>query len=227
MSWFAEALKFIESPGGVKFLTGGVLGALATFGLSWRREHRRSLDAYQAPQRQAISDTLAANFDYQQTELDRRRALSELAQIAIQQQSFIDQSGGESMDATKAAGIAERALDHAFAIGRLTIVDPPAWEAMGAAYVKFDALRKLKTDPPGMRNAQEINDYLKDLADRAAELNSAVSALVLAGIDRLSPAETLFNPWRRRGGRRRLEQLYRKSLEADAGQQADTPRPHY
>ncbi len=219
MSWFLDTLKFVESREGVKYLTGAALGAVATFGLTWRREHRRSLDTYRAPQRQAISDILAANFEFQARELDRRRALDELAEMARQQQSFIDSTGGGSMPATKAAGTAGLALDHAFAIGRLTIVDAPCWEALGAAYLKFDRLNKLKTEPPAVRSDEDINAYLRNLADQAAQLNSAVSALVIAAVDRLSPAETLFNPWRRRAGRRRLEQLFRQSLEADAGQQ--------
>ena len=101
-------------------------------------------------------------------ELDYRRALSELAEKAIQQQSFIDESGGEPMAATKAAGSAGHALDRALAIGTLTIVDPPCWEALGAAYVEFGRLRELKTETPGMKNVEDINTYLKALADQAA-----------------------------------------------------------
>jgi hypothetical protein len=43
MSWFLDALKFIESREGLKYITGAALGAAATSGLNWRREHRRSL----------------------------------------------------------------------------------------------------------------------------------------------------------------------------------------
>jgi hypothetical protein len=94
MSWFLEALKFIESREGLKYLTGAALGAVATFGLNWRREHRRSLDTYRAPQRQAISDILAANFEFQARELELRMAQLELAdRIAHLQQGFIDDSG--------------------------------------------------------------------------------------------------------------------------------------
>lgn len=68
-------------------------------GETWRREHWRSLDAYRAPQRQAIGDILTANFEFQARELDRRKALNELADKVIQQQSFIDEGSSESMEA--------------------------------------------------------------------------------------------------------------------------------
>jgi hypothetical protein len=228
MSWFLEALKFIESREGFKYLTGAALGAVATFGLTWRREHRRSLDTYRAPQRQAISDILAANFDFQARELELRMEQLELFdRVAHLQQGFIDDSGPGPTPAAKAAATAGHALNHAFAIGRLTIVDAPCWEALGAAFFEFERLRALKINAPGFQNADDVTAHYGALASRAAQLNSAVSALVVSAADRLSPAETLINPWRRRRGRRRLEQLFRQSLEADAGQPAVAPpAPH-
>lgn len=221
MAWLSDALKLIESGESVKYVIGGLVGSAVTWGLTWRRERRRSLDAYRAPQRQAIGDILTSNFEFQARELDRRRALDELAEIARQQQSFIDQTGGEPMAATKAAGTAGHALDQAFAIGTLTIVDPPCWEALGAAYLEFHRLNKLKAETPGMRSAEDINAYLKAFADQAAELNSAVSALVRAANYRLSPAEALTNRWRLRSARRRLGQRYQQSPPAE------TPQPLY
>jgi len=42
LTWLPEALKYIGS------------GALGAYVLTWARERRRTLDAYRAPQRQAI-----------------------------------------------------------------------------------------------------------------------------------------------------------------------------
>lgn len=206
MSWLSQVLNFVESPEGVKYLIGAVLGALATFGLSWRREHRRSLDTYRAPQRQAVSDILAANFDYQARQLDLRieqHALFE--KIANLQQGFIDDSGPGPSPAARAAGTAHLALNHAFAMGRLTIVDAPCWEALGAAFFEFERLRGMQVNVPGFRNDDDIRAHYAALASQADKLNSAVGALVVVAADRLSPAETLINPWRRRLGRRRLK----------------------
>lgn len=229
MSWVSEAVKFFESREGLKYVAGAVIGAVATFGLAWRREHRRSLDTYRAPQRQAISDIVAANFDFQARELELRTAQLELAdRLAHLQEGFIDDSGPGPSPAAKAAATAGHVLNHAFAIGRLTIVDAPCWEALGAAIFEFERLRALKINAPGFQKAEDITAYYNSLAQQADQLNSAVSALVIAAVDRLSPAETLLNPWRRHAGRRRLEQVVRQSLQADAGPQIETPpAPHY
>jgi hypothetical protein len=188
-----------------------------------------SLDTYRAPQRQAISDILAANFEFQARELELRMAQLELAdKIAHLQQGFIDDSGPGPTPTAKAAGTALLALNHAFAIGRLTIVDAKCFVALGAAYFELERFRELKQNTPGMQNADDIATYYGALAHRADQLNWAVSALVVAAADRVTPAETLLNPWRRHAGRRRVEQLALQSLQADAGHQPETPpAPHY
>ena len=229
MSWALDAVKFLESREGLKFIAGGVIGSVATFGLAWRRERRRSLDTYRAPQRQAISDILAANFEFQARERELSMAQLELAdRIVHLREGFIDDSGPGPSPTAKAAATAGHALNHAFAIGRLTIVDAPCWEALGAATVEFERFRALKINAPGFQKAEDITDHYDSLAHQAGLVNSAVSALVIAAADRVSPAETLLNPWRRRAGRRRLEQLVRQSLQADAGEQTNTPpAAHY
>lgn len=228
MAWYSGALGFIESPDGAKYLVGGAVGSLATFGLAWRREHRRSLDTYRAPQRQAVSEILAANFQFQARELELRIEQLELFdRIMSLQQGIIDTSGPGPSPAAKAAATAGHTLNHALAIGRLTIVDAPCWEALGAATFEFERLRSLKVNAPGFRQAEDVRAHYNSLARHATQLNSAVSALVVAGADRLSPAETLINPWRRLLGRRRLKQLVRRSLEAETGEQPVTPSaPH-
>src|ERR1700727_2821226 len=102
MAWYSGALGFIESPDGAKYLVGGVIGSLATFGLAWRREHRRSLDTYRAPQRQAVSEILAANFQFQARELELRIEQLELFdRIMSLQQGIIDTSGPGPSPAAK------------------------------------------------------------------------------------------------------------------------------
>jgi hypothetical protein len=51
MTWLSAALPYVG---------GGVLGAGVTHGLTWVRERRRTLDAYRAPQRQALGEIITA-----------------------------------------------------------------------------------------------------------------------------------------------------------------------
>jgi hypothetical protein len=51
MTWVSALLPF---------LSGGAAGSLVSFGLSWAQENRRSLEAYRAPQREAIEDIVTA-----------------------------------------------------------------------------------------------------------------------------------------------------------------------
>ncbi|BBY41351.1 hypothetical protein MMAN_54850 [Mycobacterium mantenii] len=162
--------QVFESREGLKYVTGGVIGSVATFGLAWRREHRRSLDTYRAPQRQAISDIVAANFEFQARELELRMAELELAdRHAHLQEGVIDDNGPGPSPAAKAAATAGHVLNHAFAIGRLTIVDAPCWEALGAATFEFERFRALKINAPGFQKVEDITAHYDCLADRANE----------------------------------------------------------
>ena len=64
----------------LSFLGGGVTGTALSFGLTWRREHRRSLDAYRAPQRQAIGEILAATHEYMLRQLEQRTLMGDLVE---------------------------------------------------------------------------------------------------------------------------------------------------
>jgi hypothetical protein len=68
----------------ISIFGGGFLGAALTFGLTWGREHCRSLDAYRAPQRQAIGDILAATHEYMLRELEQRTLMGDLVERASQ-----------------------------------------------------------------------------------------------------------------------------------------------
>src|SRR5271169_4734948 len=136
MTSLSEALRYIGS--------GGVVGAGATYVLTLVRERRRSLDAYRAPQRQAIGDIIVATHAFMMRELEMRTGMNELVeQIRQSQQEDFDVPGEQLMAAMGAMGSALLDIERAFHIGTLTIVDAPCWEAMGAAYFKFDEIRSL------------------------------------------------------------------------------------
>jgi hypothetical protein len=63
MSWISAALPYVG---------GGVLGSAVTYSLTWFREHRRTADAYRAPQRLAIGDIVTATHQYMLRELENR-----------------------------------------------------------------------------------------------------------------------------------------------------------
>jgi len=69
MTWLSAALPYVG---------GGVFGAAVTSGLTWVRERRRTLDAYHAPQRQAIGDIVADTHELMVRELESRTAQSDL-----------------------------------------------------------------------------------------------------------------------------------------------------
>src|SRR6185503_10144255 len=104
----------------------------------------------------------------------------------------------------KASAKALLGVERAFAIGTLTVVDAPCWEAMGAAYIEFVRLRAVMTSAPKVETPEEIEHYVQAIKDFAAQLNTGVSRLVVAATDRVSPAETIGNPRKRRAARQRL-----------------------
>jgi hypothetical protein len=192
MTWLPEALKYIGS------------GALGAYVLTWARERRRTLDAYRAPQRQAIGEILSATQAVLMCELEKRTVFTELIDKMRKQEHF-EPPGEQLMAAEKAMGGALLSLDRALAVGTLTIVDAPCWEAMGAAYVEFHHLRTaLQDGATEKQTLEEFEQYIQTIAGHANQLNTAVSALVRAAQNRVSPAETLWNPWRRHRARRRL-----------------------
>jgi hypothetical protein len=210
MTWQSEALKFVSS-GAV----GGVFGASVTYGLTWIRERRRTLDAYRSPQRQAIGEILTATHAFMMRELEKRTVMTELVNQMRQKEHF-DPPGQELAAAEVAMGNALLGLDRALAIGTLTIIDAPCWEAMGAAYFEFDQLRSaIKGGATEKQTLEEIEQYIETIAEHASRFNDDVSALVRAAQDRVSPAETFSNPWRRRRARGRLGKLYQQMNAVD------------
>jgi hypothetical protein len=223
MTWLSEAHKYIASG-----VLGGVLGSWVTYGLTFPRERRRTRDAYRAPQRQGIGEILTATHALMVCELEKRTVMTELVNKTRQEEDIDPRAMGEElMAAERAMGSAGLSLDRAFGIGTLTIVDAPCWEAMGAAYFEFEQLRSAIQDGATEKQTlEEIEQYIATIASCARQLNKAVSALVRAAQDRVSPAETFCNPWQRRRARKRLGTLYQQLHAAD-GPDDEPPQPHY
>lgn len=231
MTWLPETLKYIGS---------GALGAAVSWGLSWVREHRRTVDAYRTPQRQAIGEIIAPTHALMMRELEMRTGMTELVEQIrqIRQQEDLDVPGeqliaavvamGEKlMAAIPAMGSALLDVERAFLIGTLTIIDAPCWEAMGAAAIEFEKIRSVMQvgGATEMQTIEEVEQYVGAVAGHAREFNKGVSALVLAANDRLSPADTRWNRWRRRRARRRLGKGYQRLHAVDTPDEA--PQPHY
>ena len=188
-TWLSTALPYVG---------GGVLGAGVTYGLTWVRERRRTLDAYRPLRRQALGEIITATHALMMSELEKRAVMTELVKQMRQQEHF-DVPAEQLMAATAAMGSAMLDVERAFHIGSLTIVDAPCWEAMGAAYFEFDQLRSA-TKAGGateMQTIEDIEQYIGATAGHSTQFNKGVSALVCAANDRVSPAETFWNPWRR------------------------------
>lgn len=214
MTWLSAALPYVG---------GGVLGAALTYGLTWVRERRRTLDAYRAPQRHAIGDIVAATHELMLRELESRTAQTEAIRRDVLPP---EQLAGQLWATAAALGKATLDAERALQIGRLTIVDAPCWEAMGAAYFALNDLRgamAARVDAPDMQSPEEIEHYVEGIKALSHQYNQSVLALVIAAADRLSPAETVCNSRRRRAARRRLGD--RLGSASVATQSMDEPQP--
>jgi hypothetical protein len=196
-----------------QLLVSGAVGSLLTFGFSWWRERRRSKDAYYAPQRTAIGDIVTVTATVMVRELEARTYLKDLVQLDQE-----GRSGDLDFDVTKtpvaALGISTLDAERAFQIGSLSIVDAPCFEAFGAAYFELTRLRQrmalgLESESP---TAQQIEEYVAAIKGLAVNLNTAVTGLAKVASKRVTPAETLWNPYRRRKVRQRLGKRYAHSL---------------
>lgn len=208
------------------YVGGGVLGSAVTYGLTWVRERRRSLDAYRAPQRQAIGEIVSATHEFMLRELDSRTVHTELLQRIRTDQMPDANLLGQLTAVTAEFGKATLAAEQVLQVGRLTIVDAPCWEALGASYVAFTRLRctmAARVDQPPMKTAEEIERYLQGIQVLAGQYHQSVLALVIAAADRISPAETFRNRRLRRSARRRLADRFGSA--AEVLQFPDAPSP--
>lgn len=208
MTWLSAALPYVG---------GGVLGATLTYGLTWVRERRRTLDAYRAPQREAIGDIVAATHALMIRELESRTAqtavLDHIRRDALPAPEVLATLMTTGAALGKATLDAERALQ----IGRLTIVDAPCWEAMGEAYITLSNLRQTmaaRVGAPDMESANEVEQYVDRVKDLASKYDESVLRLVIAAADRVSPAETVRNRRQRQSARRRLSERIGNSTKS-------------
>ncbi|WP_099025951.1 hypothetical protein [Mycolicibacterium palauense] len=213
MTWLPSILPYVG---------GGVFGALFTYGVTWVREHRRTLDAYRSPQRQAIGDILTATNTLMVRELESRTALLDCVAQARTQDS-LDLSGEQLIATLAAMGIATLEAERAFQVGTLTVVDAPCWEAMGIAYVDLTRIRVAMASTGAgateLQSLEEIERYVEQIKGLAGRFNESVLGLVHAANERVSPAENLWNRRRRRSARRRISEHNQQRLAADS------PRP--
>jgi hypothetical protein len=197
MTWVSALLPF---------LSGGVAGSLVSFGLSWARENRRSLDAYRTPQRQAIEDIVTATHAALLCELEARTELTEV----IGQIRRDEIPTGQAFAKMVALGKATLDTERAFQIGSLTIVDPPCFEAMGVAYFALTRLRTAMKTAPEMHSPEEFEHYVAVVEALAAQLDNDVSALVRVANQQLVPAGTKKDRRLRDAARRRLGERFKE-----------------
>lgn len=120
------------------------MGAAFTYAVTSPRERRRSLDTYRAPQRQAIGDIVTATHELMVRELEARTVLTDQidqmrrGEWTAEVMTVMDLIASPQALFGRASLDAERAMQ----IGRLAIVDPPAFEALGVAYFALNALRR-------------------------------------------------------------------------------------
>lgn len=187
-----------------------------TYGLTWVRERRRTLDAYRAPQRQAIGDIVAATHALMLCELEARTAQTAVIEHARRDVLPAPEILAALMTTETELGKATLDAERAFQIGRLTIVDAPCWEAMGEAYISLSGLRQAmaaRVGAPDMESANEVERYVDRIKGLAAQYNESVLQLVIAAADRVSPAETVRNRRQRQGARRRLSDRIANSVK--------------
>ncbi len=187
---------------------GGIAGSALTYGLTWVREHRRTNDAYRAPQRVAIADIVEATYELTLRIYAFRDVCEELAKES-EGKTFRQIPDAEQEDVSHQAKRALLGVGRAFHAGRLTVVDADCYEAMGEAFNNFAKLQaalegtaELTPTPDNMR------DKLRSIVSSTEALNKDVVRLVYAGQKRLSPVQTWWNKRRRTKVRKRLEAKY-------------------
>lgn len=199
MTW-TEVLPYIGS---------GAVGGAVTFGLNWWREHKRMQDANRAPQRQAIADILAAGHEFQLRILNWRRVLTDLVEEIRQDRADnLPAISARIRETESAYAAAIFGLRRAFEVGSLAVVDVRCWQEMivvGAAFSRFD-------DGPNvgeMSSAEEAEQFIAGLGERAGQLRAAMSALVKTANERVTPAESRRSRRQRRNAQRQLAEYLR------------------
>ena len=196
MTWFTAALPYVGS---------GFAGSAVTYAFTWVREHRRTMDAYRAPQRHAIGEILSASHEFQLRLLNWRRVMTELIEEVRQDRADnLPTISAEIRQTEGAYAVAMLDLRCAFEVGSLTVVDAQCWQAMAAAIAVFSRFNDVIDDGLVTRSADEVEQLIDSVEQYAEQLRAAVSALVKAANERVAPTETRRNRRRRQNARWRL-----------------------
>ncbi|WP_156767125.1 hypothetical protein [Mycobacterium sp. E796] len=183
---------------------GGVAGSALTYGLTWFREQRRTVDAYRAPQRRAIGDIIAATNEMQ-LRADEIADLLDPAEVpnTKEQEAFV-------MSAFKAFIAAKLNLDRAFQIGKLTIADAECYEAMIVAYNEFVRLGDefKRYSAAAEKDEEDHAHLLSEIRRYHSQLGDHVDDLVDLGHRRLSLKQSVWNRRKRARVSRRLNAKY-------------------
>jgi hypothetical protein len=123
----------------------------------------RSLDTYRAPQRQAIGEIVAATHELMLRELEARTVLTDQIEQIRRGEWPTEVTTVMDVIASPAAKFGRASLDaeRPMQIGRLTIVDPPAFEALGVAYFALNTLRRAmaaRADGPPMQTPRNSSN---------------------------------------------------------------------
>jgi hypothetical protein len=132
MNWVSAALPYVG---------GGLLDAGLTYALTWFRERRRTLDAYRAPQREAIGEIVTAAHQFLMREVETRFLFTEFVERLRQRPDEIPPNGGQLMPSMGVMQAALLNVERAFQIGALSIVDAKCWAALRIAYTELTRLR--------------------------------------------------------------------------------------
>ena len=203
------------------FVSGAVASSL-TFAFTWWREHKRTQDAYRAPQRQAIGDILAAGHEIQLRILNLRRALTDLIEVMRQESTDdLPAISAEIRETESAYAVALLDMRRAFEIGSLTVVDAQCWQKMVAAASAFSRFDDGPTRGE-VSGADAAEQVVARLGERDEQLRAAMSALVRTANERVTPAESRRSRRRRRDAQRQLAEYLRDGAvrPTDGGSEA-------
>ncbi len=191
-------------------LLGGVTGSGLTYCLSWLRERRRTLDAYRAPQREAIAGIVVALHelllrvaDFRRDYLDNRGASGDQPLKSL---SRLFSAVGGGNDHLRLALIG---FDQAQLLGLLTIVDDDCYEALDKVVDAFKELRNAMSRIAGTNpSPEEAKVISSELAELAKRLAVAVTFLLVVGRERVAPVRKVLNKPRSADELREMRKKY-------------------
>jgi len=186
-----------------QLLISGTAGSSLTYAVTYVRERKRTQDAYRAPQRQAIGDIIAAGHELQLRVLDWCRVLTDLVEEIRQDRADNLLSISAQIRETESAyAAALLEMRRAFEVGSLTIVDVPCWQDMAVAAGAFS---RFDHGPnAGISSADEAEQFVAQMTERASQLRGAISGLTKTATQRVTPAESRRNRRQRRDAQRQL-----------------------